>query len=295
VDLLLAARQRGFEASLVAGDAETVRREITRGHPPILMLKLLGVPGFRAGVYHYVVVDGFDPESSLFRVQFGDGQARWAHLEGLERAWRGTAHATLLVRPRQELSGELRRGLELERATRWSDAAALYREVTAAWPESARAWTNLGNVEARLDRREESERAYRRALALSPGLADALNNLAWLLLQEGSRLEEAEQLALAANRGAGSDQRMTADTLGRIQLARGRCADAETTFAAALAGTDAPPGEGQAELLEGLGQAHRACGRLLEARESFSQALAASPSAQTELAIMAALLALGPP
>jgi Flp pilus assembly protein TadD len=295
VDLLLAARQRGFDASLVPGDGATIRKEITEKHPSILMLKLLDVPGERRDIYHYVVVDGFDPGRELFRVQFGDGKVRWTSLARLERAWRGTSHALLLVRPRRDLGLELRRAVELERAERWSEAATMYRAIIAAWSNSARAWVNLGNVEARLDRREESERAYRRALVLSPGLSDALNNLAWLLLRGGSRLEEAEELAVEATREAGPEQPVAVDTLGRVQLARGRCGDAEKTFISALAGADAALGGGRADLLEGLGRAHWACGRIEEARSTFSQALGAGPTAETSLAIQAALLALGPP
>jgi predicted Zn-dependent protease len=295
VDLLLAARQRGFDASLVPGDGELIRKEIAQKHPSILMLKLLDVPGERRDIYHYVVVDGFDPGRGLFRVQFGDGKVRWTSLARLDRAWRGTSHALLLVRPRRDLALELRRAVELERAERWTEAAGVYREIIAAWPNAPRAWVNLGNVEARLDRREESEQAYRRALALSPGLSDALNNLAWLLLSGGSRLDEAEELAREAARETGPDQPVALDTLGRIQLARGRCADAEKTFASALVGADPACGEGRADLLEGLGRAQWACGRAQDARSTLQEALAAGPTTERSRAIQAALLALGRP
>ena len=295
VDLLLAARQRGFEASLVPGDGETIQREIAQNHPSILMLKLLDVPGERRDIYHYVVVDGFDPGRGLFRVQFGDGKVRWTSLARIERAWRGTSHALLLVRPRRELGLELERAVELERTERWREAATLYRDIIAAWPNAARAWVNLGNVEARLDRPQESERAYRRALVLAPGFADALNNLAWLLLSGGSRLEEAEELALEATREAGPDQPVALDTLGRVQLARGRCADAEKTFSSALVVAGTARGEGRADLLEGLGRAHWACGRAGEARSTFLEALDAGPTTERSRAIQAALLALGRP
>jgi Flp pilus assembly protein TadD len=295
VDLLLAARQRGFEASLVPGDGETIQREIAQKHPSILMLKLLDVPGERKDIYHYVVVDGFDPGRGLFRVQFGDGKVRWTSLTRLERAWRGTSHALLLVRPGRELGLELERAVELERTERWRQAATLYRDIIAAWPNAARAWVNLGNVEARLDRPQESERAYRRALVLAPGFADALNNLAWLLLSGGSRLEEAEELALEATRETGPDQPVALDTLGRVQLARGRCADAEKTFSSALVGGVPARGEGRADLLEGLGRAHWACGRAEEARSTLLEALDAGPTTERSRAIQAALLALGRP
>ena len=121
-------------------------------------------------------------------------------------------------------------------------------------PDSVRTWVNLGNVAADQGRREESETAYRRALAMAPDDRDALNNLAWLLLAEGTRLEEAETLATRAANQPGPDRPLALDTLGRIQLARGLCAEAANTFREALAAQAAPEKKG-AGLREGLRQA----------------------------------------
>ena len=234
VDLVLAARGRGFSASLVEGDEDAVRRELREGRPVILMLRLLNAPGRGRDVYHYVVVDGHDPRRGLFRFQFGDGKARWASLDRLEGVWKGAGHAMVAVSAPPALA-QMRAAIELERAGRMDEAAQRYQEILDAHPDSLRAWVNLGNVESGRGRPHEAERAYRRALAISPADPDALNNLAWLLLQEGSRLEEAEALARDAAGRRGADQALVLDTLGRIQSARGRCAEADSTFAEALA------------------------------------------------------------
>ena len=261
VDLLLAARQRGFDASLVAGDAAAIRSEIGDGRPVILMLKLLDLPGQGRDVSHYVVVDGFDPGRQLFRLQFGDGKARWARLEKVERAWKAAGHALLVVRPRWDEAADLRRGVELEASGRVADAAEAYRVILAAHPGSARAWVNVANCEARLGRREEAEAAYRRALGIAPEHRDALNNLAWLLLEQGARLEEAETLATRASAVEGPERTLAQDTLGRVQLARGRCEDAARTFERALAAPDVPSAQARAGLLEGLAQARQTYNR----------------------------------
>jgi tetratricopeptide (TPR) repeat protein len=227
VDLLLAARQRGLEADLVAGNADALRAEIAAGRPAILMLRLLNAPGRSHDVYHYVVVDGMDPERDLFRFQFGDGKARWTTLGRLEGAWKGAGHALLRVRA-PEAFAEMGAAVRLERP---DEAARRYRAILAKHPDLARAWVNLGNAEASASHDGEAESAYRRALDLAPADVDALNNLAWLLLGEGRRLEEAEALAeRAAQASAGPDRVLVLDTLARIQAARGRCAEAARTL-----------------------------------------------------------------
>jgi hypothetical protein len=252
VDLLLAARQRGFAASLVSGNEAMVREEVGEGRPVILLLRLLNAPGRGKDIYHYVVVDGVDPRRDLLRFQFGDGKVRWAALESLEGAWKGAGHALLTVRRRVD-TNLLHEAIALEREGHPEEAAERYRLILERHPESVRAWVNLGNVSSRQGRTTEAERAYRRALDLAPGDTDALNNLAWLLLKNGSGLEEAESLARRAATRPGPDRPLVLDTLARILGARGRCDEADATFREALDLTDLSP-----ELRSDLERAQRA-------------------------------------
>ncbi len=137
VDLLLGARQRGFVASLVAGDELAVRREIQAGRAVILMLRMLNAPGQGRDIYHYVVVDGHDPRRGLFRIQFGDGKARWTALDRLEGPWKGGGHAMVTVSAPPELV-RIRAAVDLERAGRLDDAAELYSQLLETNPESLR-------------------------------------------------------------------------------------------------------------------------------------------------------------
>ena len=292
VDLLLAARQRGFEASLGPGDAASVRGELAEGRAAILMLKLLEAPGSGRDVYHYVVVDGLDPGRALLRFQFGDGRFRWTPLRAVEKSWKGAGHA--LLRVRLDVPAQLRRAVDLENAGRLEEARALYRRIVQADPASVRGWTNLGNVEAAEGRRTEAEEAFRRAIALDPDDRDALNNLAWLLYETGGRLEEAEALATRAVVRAGPERPLAQDTLGRIQLARGRCEDATRTFHEALSALGGLPSTESVrpKLLLGRGEAEKTCGRLEEARASFQQAMEAGLDAHSAQAACSALESL---
>jgi Tetratricopeptide repeat len=258
VDLLLAARQRGFDAGLVAGRGDDLRAEVVAGRPAIVMLRLLDLPGARKDVFHYSVVDGLDPGRGFFRFQFGDGRVRWTALPPLEKSWAAAGHALLLVRPKAVTLLELHRAVGLEEAGRLDEARALYRSVLAVRPDWAIAWTDLGNAEAKSGRPAEAEKAYREALRIAPDSDDALNNLAFLLLQEGRRLEEAEEMARRAAATPGPERPEALDTLGRVLLARGRCRDAANTFTEALA-SEVLPETTRTELQSGLEEAQRAC------------------------------------
>jgi tetratricopeptide (TPR) repeat protein len=231
VDLLLAARARGFEARLVPGSAREVHDAVRSGRPAILMLRVLDAPGAKLDLHHYVVADGVDDERGLFRVQFGDGEGRWTPLDRLERAWAADGHALLLVAPGRtpEAGGAegLNRAVALEAAGRLDEAIAAYRGVVEEQPDWALAWTDLGNALSRSGRTADAETAYRRAIAIEPVTRDALNNLAWLLLEEGTRLDEAETLARRAFEAGGPDEPLVRDTLERILRKKGAISSAE--------------------------------------------------------------------
>ncbi|MEW5913451.1 MAG: tetratricopeptide repeat protein, partial [Thermodesulfobacteriota bacterium] len=80
-----------------------------------------------------------------------------------------------------------------------------------------------------LGRGAEAVKLYREALARQPDNPVYLNNLAWALVQENQDLEQAERLAARAARQA-PDQVSIWDTLGQVQQARGRHAQAVISF-----------------------------------------------------------------
>jgi hypothetical protein len=234
IDLVLAARQRGFDAQLVTGDAAMVGAEVREGRPVILMLQVINAMGKSYDFYHYVVVDGYDPERNLYRTQFGDGKTRWARMERLEPAWKPTKYATVLIRPADGNAKALRAAVQLENDGKYALAATTYREILQRDPKSVLAWTNLGNAEMQLGRTPAAEEAFRKALELDGNAADTLNNLAWLLYEQ-KRYDEAEPFARRAALTTAPDPWTRLDTLARILAARGACDEAAATFAKAIA------------------------------------------------------------
>jgi Tfp pilus assembly protein PilF len=297
VDLVLAARRRGRDARLVEGSPELIRRELAAGRAPILVLRVLDAPGVADDYWHYIVADGYDPERELVRVQFGDGKARWTTFEKLERAWRPAGRATVIVtaEPPRHAPAEsgLRFAASLEEAGRPSEAAALYRRLLDDDPGSALLWTGLGNAEAAAGDAAAAETAYRRALELAPESADAANNLAWLLLAEGSRLAEAEEHARRAVAAGGPDPWLALDTLGRVLHARGECAEGAEALARAR---QAATPDAAAAVDLALGRALAECGDRGDAEAALRRAAVAPAAAirgQAEAAL-AALAALPP-
>jgi hypothetical protein len=229
VDMLIAARSKGFDARLVTGDRATIENELRDGHPAILMLKVVDTFGRSFDFFHYIVVDGIDPDRGLIRTQFGDATPRWTSFARLENAWAGGGHAAILIHPGDPVAGSIRAAVALEDKGDYASAANEYRKLLAAHPDSSLAWTNLGNAEMQLGHRKESEDAFRHALTLDANSRDALNNIAWLLLQE-KRVDEAETFARRAVAQKGPDAYVVLDTLARVLAAKGDCVEAEKTM-----------------------------------------------------------------
>ena len=263
VDMLLAARTKGFDAQLVTGTPEIVTNELREGRPVILMLQVIDSPGHAYDFFHYIVADGIDPTRNLIRTQFGDGKARWTSFDRLEKAWSGGGHAAIFIHPRPlqnvvTASADVRDAVALEERGDYAGAAAAYRTLLAAHPDSLVAWTNLGNAETQLGHREEAEGAFRRALAVDPNSPDALNNLAWLLYEE-KRYDDAEPLARQAVAQHGPDAYVVLDTLARILAAKGACAEALTTFRQALDAVPQAHADVRAQLEQGMAQTQTGC------------------------------------
>lgn len=254
IDMLVAARQKGFDAQLVTGTPDLIQDEVRAGRPVILMLQVIDSPGHHYDFFHYVVVDGLDADRGLIRTQWGDRGGRWTSFARLEKPWSGGGHAAILIRPHSanpQLDAVVRDAVALEDAGNYAAAAARYRELLASHGDSLLLWTNLGNAEMQLHENDEAEKSFRRALAIDGTSRDALNNLAWLLLQE-SRLDEAETFARQAAAQRGPDRYLVLDTLARVLAAKGDCPNALATFHEALDAVPAAQREARSGLEKGL-------------------------------------------
>ena len=294
LDMALAARERGFAAELAVGDRELIHKNLDAGRPLILMLQIVDIVGQSRDLFHYVIVDGYDPRKDLIRVQYGDGAARWVELDRLSRTWDDTGHATLVISPESDSETSADPNLyaiALEEVGRFEEAEAIYRHLLETDPDSTLLWVNLGNVLSNLDLDQEAEEAYRRALYFDPMHLDALNNLAWFLLDSGGGLSEAQELVSRAVALAGPDPYLALDTMGRILLKTNRCEEAIEVFELAL--QTAPKGSAaRGWVLYGLALAQRDCDMPEEAISTLDSILHEETDADLSAAISAELRAL---
>src|SRR5258708_11162320 len=101
IDMLLAARQKGFDAQLVTGTPWLVEDELRAGRPVILMLQVIDSPGHHYDFFHYVVVDGLDASGRLIRTQWGDQRGRWTSFARIEKPWSGGGRTAILTATRK--------------------------------------------------------------------------------------------------------------------------------------------------------------------------------------------------
>ncbi|MBI3592061.1 MAG: tetratricopeptide repeat protein [Nitrospirae bacterium] len=104
-------------------------------------------------------------------------------------------------------------GVAYERKGETDNAVEEYKKASKNLPL---AYLYLGNIHMQMNKLDEAEAYYKKAVRKDPGLADAYNNLAWLYYTKKEKLEEAESLALKALELNPSSERYL-DTLNKIR------------------------------------------------------------------------------
>jgi tetratricopeptide (TPR) repeat protein len=90
------------------------------------------------------------------------------------------------------------------------------REYESASKFITASYFYLGNAYFQKSEYDKAEASYRKAIRNDPGLADAYNNLAWLLYSQNKDLDEARSLALKAISLNPEGKATYLDTLERI-------------------------------------------------------------------------------
>lgn len=125
-------------------------------------------------------------------------------------------------------------GVLLEREGDLEGALEQYRIARAKDPGLVLAYINAGNVRVKLGDLEGAEQLYRQALEREPENPQTLNNLAWGLILEGRRLDEATALLERALASDPDRPYLYLDSLGWALYRRGEIEPARATLLTAL-------------------------------------------------------------
>ena len=112
------------------------------------------------------------------------------------------------------------------------DRAAIARQLTQAHPEDGRGWLLLGEALREGGAGPEREAALKKAVALRPEDPTALNNLAWIYLQQGKPADAAPLIGKSIQLAPYDPY--TLDTLAATQAMLGKCSEAVASQSRAL-------------------------------------------------------------
>ncbi len=164
-------------------------------------------------------------------------------------------------------------------AEKLDDAAVTLQETIVMDPNNAERYFHLGVVLETIGRRDEAEKAMRKAIEINPQHANALNYLGYTYSEQGVRLDEAESLVKRALE-VDPDNGYYLDSLAWIHYQR---EDYQHAHAAVLKALDVVPNdavilEHYAEILVKLGESRKALA-------VFEQALSHAPESDDQEAI----------
>lgn len=191
IELLVAARRHGVPAYRLAPTLDALLHEVAAGHP-VLVFQNLSLPIYP--IWHYAVVIGFDRQRQVLLLNSGVTRQQEISLFTFERTWvRGDSWAMLAL-PAATLpaTAEALPMAEAIAALERVDAAAArkaYRAALQRWPTQPVLLLGAGNAAYASGDLAGAAAAYRHAVTVQPDAADAWNNLAQVLMEQGNRVE----------------------------------------------------------------------------------------------------------
>ncbi len=118
----------------------------------------------------------------------------------------------------------------------------------------------LGDLSYRQEKYDEAEAAYTKALDLDSKNSDVLNNLAWVYIRTGKKLDTARELITEALEVNPAHRPYYLDTLGVVLLRLGRAGEAVTALEESVATLPQDQQDLLAESRQHLADAYKAVG-----------------------------------
>lgn len=192
VEMLAVTNRFGRLSMRLDGKLESILTEVSAGHP-VLVMQNLGLDSYP--FWHYAVVIGYDLQAKQIILRSGEIERLVRPFSVFERTWQRADFWSLVVVP-PEVIPETVSEDEFMRAVIAFEAVGMKPSVYTAYQTGVKRWPlnfilqmGLGNTSYALKRYQLAEQAFRAAIAIEPGRAEAWNNLAFSLLgQQKKRL-----------------------------------------------------------------------------------------------------------
>lgn len=187
-ELVISARRHGLPAYVLAPTLQDLLTEVAAGHP-VLVFENLSLPIYP--VWHYAVVIGYDRERSRLLLHSGRTERLDMSLGTFERTWARGEHWAMVALPTNELPATAQSQpftaavVALERLDAHA-AQQAYATALQRWPDKPALLLGAGNAAYAQGDLAAAAAAYRHAVQVHPGLADAWNNLAQVLMESGA-------------------------------------------------------------------------------------------------------------
>jgi len=176
--------------------------EIAAGHPVIVLQNngLSWIP-----VWHYAVVIGYDFKENTVILRSGISKRKIISFHTFGKTWARSEYWGMVVLKPTQLPAIARETdylaavFGLEKSRQYKAAIEGYQTALTRWPQSLIAFMGLGNSLYALGDLHGAEGYFRMAAVNHPRAAEAYNNLAQVLLEQGRKQEalEAAQKAVA--------------------------------------------------------------------------------------------------
>lgn len=203
IEMLAASRRHGMVSFVLQGSMDALLREVAAGHP-VIVFQNLSLPIYP--VWHYAVLIGFDRERRTLLLHSGITSTQEMSFFTFEQTWARAGHWAMVALPPDRLPATA------EATTMVQSIAALerihprsaqtaYATALKRWPQEHALLLGAGNAAYALRDLPEATDAYRLAVQRHPDFAQAWNNLAQTLLEQGRRDEAAAAISKAVSIG----------------------------------------------------------------------------------------------
>jgi hypothetical protein len=222
LEMVAATRRAGALATRVPGDVRAIARELTAGHP-VLILQNLGLP--QVPRWHYAVVVGHDVAQQMFTLRSGTLREERISFNTLEHTWARSGHWAVVVKKpgawpsTATVEDAEAAAVGFERVATPRHALTTYSSLLQRWPNRLVALMGQGNAQLALRDVAAAASSFAQAAQVHDSAA-AWNNLAVAKARVGDMAGAAQAAERAVARAQAAEPALlqpVQDTLAQLK------------------------------------------------------------------------------